>query len=516
MLPIDCVAKKRKCHIAPLSKQLVTCCRTVGKIMLPVVFVWWGMAGLLVFSSARADAQEKPVRTWKTVAELSAEERASLDLSPETPRHPQFPYLPAEPYPFSPPYTAEEMGLRAMEFTHWPRWSCAFVQVYASLDAHGFFVSWGKNISLISHREPMGLAGYLYTEPGQNHYRALLQYTAPPEQSGNQTLYIRYRTDQAVTKKQDAFRYASSLRRVRRYPAMPRQSKYPGYAMTFDDDVGRDAWEFSWRVIGTDVLSETVRFPRTRPSLTLANSDGTFTEVPTKALKMMGEEYPLYTTDGGVRCYVVEARAKPEWLPDYYAPRLLYWLDQHTFFPLRMEEYGKDGNLVYIGVRVASQMNRELGDRGYGVLIQLEWDVPTDLLSYVLQDAHRVHRWAAADQQIFFTPEFMTRSWVLMNLKSQADVFTPEEFFLRPALAEDKFPQERNMVMSAELRARIQAQEEAGRPVFTTGENAVPRAAIHSVSGVEEDSVSGLQLLPTPLSGLDGVKKLNSRGFVIR
>lgn len=33
---------------------------------------------------------------------------------------------------------------------------------------------------------------------------------------------------------------------------MLRQSKYPGYATSYDDDVGRDAWEFSWRVVGTD------------------------------------------------------------------------------------------------------------------------------------------------------------------------------------------------------------------------------------------------------------------------
>lgn len=220
MTPIDCVAKKRKCRIAALGKQLVTCCRTMGKIMLPVVLVWWGMAGLLAFSSVSVDAREEPTRTWKTLAELSGEERASLDLSPETPRHPQFPYLPAESYPFSPPYSAEEMGLQAMEFTHWKRWSSAYAQVYGSIDAHGFMPAWGENVTFIFYREPEGLAGHLYAEPGQNYYRALLQYTAPPEAASNQTLYVRYRTDQSFSKKQDAFRYASSLRRVRRYPAM--------------------------------------------------------------------------------------------------------------------------------------------------------------------------------------------------------------------------------------------------------------------------------------------------------
>ena len=146
------------------------------------------------------------------------------------------------------------MGLRMMEFTHWKRWSSAYAQVYGSIDAHGFMPVWGKNATFIFYRGLEGLAGHLYAGPGQNYYRALLQYTAPPEAFGNQTLYVRYRTDQSFTNKQDAFRYASSLRRVRRYPATPRQSKYAGYAFTYDDDVGRDAWEFTWRIIGTDVL----------------------------------------------------------------------------------------------------------------------------------------------------------------------------------------------------------------------------------------------------------------------
>ncbi|HXG18386.1 MAG TPA: hypothetical protein VNN62_04860, partial [Methylomirabilota bacterium] len=65
-------------------------------------------------------------KTWKTVAELSPKERERIDFSTDTPRHSQFPYLPAELYPFTPPYTAEEMGFRSMEFPHQPRWSCVY------------------------------------------------------------------------------------------------------------------------------------------------------------------------------------------------------------------------------------------------------------------------------------------------------------------------------------------------------------------------------------------------------
>jgi hypothetical protein len=40
-------------------------------------------------------------RSWRTVSELSAEELEQIDLTQETLRDPQIPYIPAEPYPFS-------------------------------------------------------------------------------------------------------------------------------------------------------------------------------------------------------------------------------------------------------------------------------------------------------------------------------------------------------------------------------------------------------------------------------
>jgi hypothetical protein len=180
----------------------------------------------------------------------------------------------------------------------------------------------------------------------------------------------------------------------------------------------------------------------------------------------MGEAYPWYTPEGGVRCYVVEATAKPDWLPNYYAPRILYWLDQHTFFPLRIEEYGRDEKLIFVSVRLGDLINPALGDRGYSSVAHIDWHLSADLLSYLFTDANVVQPWSATDQKLFFTPGFLPREWRLTSLKSQAEVPTPREFFLRPALEEGKFPQERRIELSAELRTRVQAQEQAGRLVF--------------------------------------------------
>ena len=89
-----------------------------------IFFLGWTL--WLSAPQAWGQSERNGAKTWKTVAELSPQERERLDFSTDTPRHAQFPYLPAELYPFSPPYTAEELGFRSMEFPHQPRWSCVY------------------------------------------------------------------------------------------------------------------------------------------------------------------------------------------------------------------------------------------------------------------------------------------------------------------------------------------------------------------------------------------------------
>jgi hypothetical protein len=432
------------------------------------------------FSRAYAEDNTRPhARTWKTVDELSAEELRKIDLSTDTPRHPQVPYLPAEPYPFTAPYTAEEMGYRVMEFPQRPRWSCAYANVWGSLSPQGVLLSPGKSVTFIDYPEPVGVGAEFLRKPGEELYRQLNQNTFPPDAEGSQRMAIRYRTDREFVKKEEAFQYSPSIRRVRHQVPSRRQDKFPNQAQTLDDATGRDAWEFSWRFLGTAVLYQTVRFPVTRPTVILGNgADGNLHEIRTADIKPMGSAYPYYTADGGVECYVVEARAREDWLPDYYAPRILYWLEKHSFYPLRVEQYGRDGKLALIEVRLTDMFNPALSERGYGPLFVLYWDIASDIMSYMVRDNHRVKRWRPEEQQVFFSPDFMRRQWYLdTSVKSQAEVVQPDQFFLRPALEEDKFPSLRLIQLPVEIAARVQAQEAAGHLVFEL-EKTVPPATV--------------------------------------
>lgn len=404
-------------------------------------------------------------RTWKTVAELTPEEKASIDPRTETPRDPQFPYLPAEKFPFASPYTAEEMGLRSMEYPHTPYWNHTLIDIAATVTNTGFM---DQRVTIIPvlYLPQGGFAEQLYgTKPGQEIYRWLSQSVSPPERYGNQTLYVGYRTDNTFTTKLDLFAYTPSLRRIRRQPQPRREDRLPNSASTFDDLIGRDAWEFSWRILGTDVLYHTVRFPVTRQSAVLTDEKGGYIDVPASEIKLMGKDYPLYTAEGGVKCFVVEATPRPDWLKSYYVSKLIYWLDQQMFFPLRIEEYDKDGNLTFINARTAVHANPALGDHGYAVLFDLWWDIPIDLLSTSIHGILS-RAWSPDDKNIFFSPGFMRREWFLEPPKSTMVLRSPEEFYLRPALERDKFPTERKISLSPELNSRVEAQEREGKLVF--------------------------------------------------
>ena len=417
------------------------------------------------FSLVRAEEKGGQGKTWKTVDELSAEEKTIFDLRIETPRDPQIPYLPLERFPFAPPYTAEEMGLRAMEFPHSPFWNCTLIDIAMSVTNTGFM---DQRVSIVPilYVPEGGFAGQLYaTNPGQEVYRWLSQSVSPPERYGNQTLYVGYRNDHTFTTKLDLFAYSPALRRIRRQPQPRREDRLPNSAMTFDDAIGRDAWEFSWRILGTDVLHQTVRFPVTKQSAVLTDDKGGYVEVRAGDIKLMGKDYPLYTVDGGVKCFVLEAVPKSDWLKDYYISKLIYWVDQQAFFPLRIEQYDKAGNLMYVNARIGVQGNPALGDHGYAVLFDLSWDIPIDLLS---ASNHGILRrtWSEEDKKIFFSTGFMRREWFLEPPKSLMSLNSPDEFFLRPALEQGKFPAERKIQLSPELTARIEAQEREGRLVF--------------------------------------------------
>lgn len=403
-------------------------------------------------------------RTWRTITELSASERGKIDLQTQTSRDPKLSYLPAEQFLFTPPYTAEEMGLRAMEFPHSPWWNCLILDIGVTLTSTG---SLHQEVGVVAtlYLPAQGFPGHLYqTPPGQELFRWLSHSVMPPQLADESlSLLIGYRTDHTFVTPAETLVSRPELPPFRYQ--LGREDRAPNRVGTFEDAIGRNAWEFSWRILGTDVLYRTVRFPATVNSVLIPDDKGNPISVPTEDLTLMGSDYPAYTADGGVSCYVVEAVPQKEWLPNYSLSKVIYWLDQRSFFPLRIEQYDKAGKLTVITVRIATHANLQLGDRGYAMLSELSWDISRDLLA---ASTHGVilKEWSAKERQYFFHPGGMPPAWVPKALNDFVRPSKPEDFYLRPSLDEEKFPAERRIELPSELAARIAAQEREGHLVF--------------------------------------------------
>ncbi len=420
---------------------------------------------LLASFSIMAVAVES--KSWRSVAELLPEELARLDLRGPGARDSKMPYIPAEAYPYTAPYTVEQMTFRAMEFTQHARWSSVIVDVYGSMTGDGY-LDQGVTITYKQWlAKAGGVQGQIDAAPGEVYQRMIHHYTYPPRIAGQQHYWQVRRSDQSAKTRLDMYVYTPALRRVRRIPQPQRDVAFANNPQSFDAIVGRDAWEFDVKLLGADELHETIRLPNTRPTITLRHADGTYYKKAAKDITLMGDNYPHYTESGGVPCFVIEAKPKEEWLAGYYDRKVLIWLDQNNFYPLRIESYNGEGELILIEERIAWQANPALGELGYAKFNTAYWDPRSDLMSYTLHDAPQVLAMSTEEGDLVFRPDFMRRNWLKSALrKSQALVSAPEQYYLRPQLYLGKFPEARDINVPDYVTRRIALQDAAGHLVF--------------------------------------------------
>ena len=126
------------------------------------------------------------------------------------------------------------------------------------------------------------------------------------------------------------------------------------------------------------------------------------------------------------------------------------------------------GKLILVAERLERSEYPEDGRRGYTPLVVLYWTVDLDLMTAGFHDYHRKVNWLADHGESYFNPEFLRRGWFLSPFKSRGEVAQPDQFYLRPLLYADKFPEHRHIELSSEVAARVAAQEAAGHIVFET------------------------------------------------
>ncbi len=126
-------------------------------------------------------------KTWKTIEEMTKEELADWKIAPgwsaEAPRHKEFPHLPAEIYPFEPPFTGEEITFLAEDII-FPGRTCKNEGAHvAAVNKRGHMLQFSYMFKTKFYYD--GFAEKLYKlQPGDIEVQHLLVWDFPPEERG--------------------------------------------------------------------------------------------------------------------------------------------------------------------------------------------------------------------------------------------------------------------------------------------------------------------------------------------
>ena len=410
--------------------------------------------------------------SWKACPDLSRAEleKFKMDLTPwdKTPRHGNYNYIAAK---LEAPYTATEIAYMLTVGQHFAWWTHEGPMGGMMINNRGGVNHYTGQREVWSALTPDTLEDYLYRWPENKVYMWIWdRYYTPIRTRYDKLLQNVYRCGATHEKYSDKWEFVSMWQKTNLSGETRYSDQYWDRDFTYGDTM-LIPWYYSWRYLGTDTLSsnDTVRFPDTREEISIRSQDGKVSKRDTRSIRIMGDDYPAYTEEGGVPCYVLEGVANS----DFFVPRhrrLILWVDMHACRELRRERYDLNNDLVAVMETKNRLELKNTGKWGYSILIYLAWDLKNDHMSVNHYDFHRHPRTFKVDPEnpeAYFRPNPIAMTSQMFPVPLSAMAFRdPEEFYLRPKLMPEKFPRARKIQLPEKLLTLVRAQNRKRQLVF--------------------------------------------------
>ncbi|OGW15509.1 MAG: hypothetical protein A3G93_09700 [Nitrospinae bacterium RIFCSPLOWO2_12_FULL_45_22] len=310
---------------------------------------WWLQPGTVLAQQPADKYAPAPVtiKGWTPYAE------PVKDLTAPDKRHPQYPWVLKDPFPWKPswprkdvPYTGEEL-LWFRECAFWGAEGGKTQDYFGylpTINKRGLVIS--KNFYIMRTHSWERFDEVIHYRQGISsiYQKAFTILDNPPEIRGLAQLVVKYDNAPGKWKDPDRYSWVPALRRVRRSAGGDRQDDTLGFPASNDDNGERQFWEYTYEIIAEDVLYEVNGIK----GHDILGDPKVIVDNPVyPGQGVWGDSQNPYREDGGIECWVVKAIPKD---PNYYLGYILYWIEKHTKLQLHEEQYDHEGNYVRIGL----------------------------------------------------------------------------------------------------------------------------------------------------------------------
>ena len=269
-----------------------------------------------------------------------------------TERDPDYPWVPKGPFPYKPtwprkdvPYTGEQLYFFS-DFLFWGGKYVDLVLYTPLINKRGLVTGRNLYVRRLSPWDDYDdvvnydRSGKVGTNDVFLSYFSLLDN--PPELRGFSQLMVKYNNTPKKWKDPDRYAWVPALRRVRRSAGGDRQDDSLGYPFSNDDNGERQPWEYDYWIVGEDVICDSAGVKGGMMGEPKSIVDNLKDLLP----GVLGVEQNPYRKDGCIECYVVKMVHKYD--PNYYLGHMLWWIEKHTKYFIRFEQYDRQGNLYRI------------------------------------------------------------------------------------------------------------------------------------------------------------------------